>query len=137
MKSYTEYIWFNTKKKKELVHITDKIEEIVKKSGIKEGFCLISAMHVTASVFVNDYESGIMEDIIDWLEKLAPYKKDYKHHLTGEDNADAHLKSLLMHHQVIVPVTDGKLDLGPWQRIFYAEFDGQRRKRVVVKILGE
>ncbi|MEO0291064.1 MAG: secondary thiamine-phosphate synthase enzyme YjbQ [candidate division WOR-3 bacterium] len=137
MKSYTEYIWFNTKKKKELVHITDKIEDIVKKSGIKEGFCLISAMHVTASVFVNDYESGIMEDIIDWLEKLAPYKKDYKHHLTGEDNADAHLKSLLMHHQVIVPVTDGKLDLGPWQRIFYAEFDGQRRKRVVVKILGE
>ncbi|MEO0255421.1 MAG: secondary thiamine-phosphate synthase enzyme YjbQ [candidate division WOR-3 bacterium] len=137
MKSYTEYIWFNTKKKKELVHITDKIEEIVKKSKIKEGFCLISAMHVTASVFVNDYESGIMEDIINWLEKLAPYKKDYKHHLTGEDNADAHLKSLLMHHQVIVPVTDGKLDLGPWQRIFYAEFDGQRRKRVVVKILGE
>lgn len=137
MKSYTEYIWFNTKKKKELIHITDRIEEIVKKSGIKEGFCLISAMHVTASVFVNDYESGIMEDIMDFLEKIAPYRRDYKHHLTGEDNADAHIKSLLMHHQAIVPVTDGKLDLGPWQRIFYAEFDGQRRKRIIVKIIGE
>ncbi len=137
MKSYTEYIWFNTKKRKELIHITDKIQEIVDKSGIKEGFCLVSAMHVTAGVFVNDYESGIMEDIMEWLEKLAPYKRDYKHHLTGEDNADAHLKSLMIHHQVIVPVTDGKLDLGPWQRIFYAEFDGQRRKRMVVKVIGE
>jgi secondary thiamine-phosphate synthase enzyme len=137
MKSYTEYIWFNTKKKKELIHITNKIQEIVEKSKIKEGFCLVSAMHVTAGVFINDYEPGIMEDIIEWLEKIAPYKKDYKHHLTGEDNADAHLKSLMIHHQVIVPITDGKLDLGPWQRIFYAEFDGQRRKRMLVKIIGE
>ncbi len=137
MKSYTEYIWFNTKKRKELIHITDKIQEIVDKSGIREGFCLVSAMHVTAGVFINDYESGIMEDIMEWLEKLAPYKRDYRHHLTGEDNADAHLKSLMIHHQVIVPVTDGKLDLGPWQRIFYAEFDGQRRKRMVVKVIGE
>ncbi len=137
MKFYTEYIWFNTKKRKELIHITDKIQEIVDKSGIKEGFCLVSAMHVTAGVFVNDYESGIMEDIMEWLEKLAPYKRDYRHHLTGEDNADAHLKSLMIHHQVIIPVTDGKLDLGPWQRVFYAEFDGRRRKRMVVKVIGE
>ncbi len=137
MKSYTEYIWFNTKKRKELIHITDKIQDIVDKSGIREGFCLISAMHVTAGVFVNDYESGIMEDIMEWLEKVAPYRRDYRHHLTGEDNADAHLKSLMIHHQVIVPVTNGRLDLGPWQRIFYAEFDGQRRKRIVVKVIGE
>jgi len=137
MKSYTEYIWFNTKKRREFIHITDKIQEIVDKSKIKEGFCLVSAMHVTAGVFINDYESGIMEDIMEWLEKLAPYKKDYKHHLTGEDNADAHLKSLMIHHQVIIPVTNGKLDLGPWQRIFYAEFDGQREKRMVVKVIGD
>lgn len=137
MKSYTEYLWFNTKKLKEIIHITSKIEEIVKRSGIKEGFCLISAMHVTAAVYVNDNEEGIIEDIMEWLEKLAPFRKEYKHHLTGETNADAHLKSLLMHHQVIVPITQGRLDLGPWQRIFYAEFDGRRNKRVVVKVIGE
>ena len=137
MKSSTEYLWFNTDNKKELVHITETIREIVLNSKIKEGFVLISAMHITASVFVNDNEPGIFEDIWKWLEELAPFNKDYKHHNTGEDNGDAHLKSLLMHHQVIVPVTDGDLDLGPWQRIFYAEFDGQRKKRVVVKVMGD
>lgn len=137
MKSSTEYLWFNTDNKKELVHITETIREIVLNSKIKEGFVLISAMHITASVFVNDNEPGLFEDIWKWLEELAPFNKDYKHHNTGEDNGDAHLKSLLMHHQVIVPVTDGDLDLGPWQRIFYAEFDGQRKKRVVVKVMGD
>ncbi|GIW46371.1 MAG: hypothetical protein KatS3mg078_0248 [Deltaproteobacteria bacterium] len=137
MKSYTEYLWFNTKQRREIIHITDTVREIVKKSGIKEGLALVSAMHITASVYVNDLEEGLFEDIWEWLEKLAPYRRDYKHHRTGEDNGDAHLKSLLMHHQVIVPVTKGDLDLGPWQRIFYAEFDGQRRKRVIVKVIGE
>lgn len=137
MKSYTEYLWFNTKQRREIIHITDTVREIVKKSGIKEGLALVSAMHITASVYVNDLEEGLFEDIWEWLEKLAPYRIDYKHHRTGEDNGDAHLKSLLMHHQVIVPVTKGDLDLGPWQRIFYAEFDGQRRKRVIVKVIGE
>lgn len=137
MKAYTEYLWFNTEKKRELKHITETIDSIVKKSGIREGFVLVSAMHITASVFVNDNEQGLFDDIWEWLEKLAPYKDDYKHHNTGEDNGDAHLKNLLMHHQVIVPVTEGELDLGPWQRIFYGEFDGQRKKRVVVKVMGE
>jgi len=135
-KAYTEYLWFNTKKRRELIRITDKVQEAVKKSGIKEGLCLVSAMHLTASVFVQDDEEGLHEDIWQWLEKLAPFKQDYKHHLTGEDNADAHLKNLLTHLQVILPVTEGKLDLGPWQEIFYAEYDGQRPKRVVIKILG-
>ena len=137
MKTQTEYLWFNTKKRKELVHITDTVRDIVEKSKVKEGFVLISAMHITASVYVNDNEPGLFEDIWKWLEELAPFKEDYKHHNTGEDNGDAHLKNLLMHHQVIVPITDGDLDLGPWQRIFYAEFDGRRKKRVVVKVLGE
>lgn len=137
MKSLTEYLWFNAEKKKELFHITETIRDIVFKSEIKEGFVLISAMHITAAVYVNDNETGLFEDIWKWLEHLAPYDKDYKHHNTGEDNGDAHLKSLLMHHQVIVPVTNGDLDLGPWQRIFYAEFDGLRKKRVVVKVMGE
>lgn len=137
MKSYTEYLWFNTENRRELKHITPTISEILSKSGVKEGFILVSAMHITASVFVNDNEPGLFEDIWEWLEQLAPYRSDYKHHRTGEDNGDAHLKNLIMHHQVIVPVTDGELDLGPWQRIFYAEFDGQRKKRVVVKVMGE
>ncbi|MCD6594887.1 YjbQ family protein [bacterium] len=137
MKSHTEYLWFNTRNRKEFVNITDTIERIVGSSQVKEGLCLVSAMHITAGVFVNDEESGLKEDIWEILEKLAPYRKDYKHHLTGEDNGDAHLKSLLVHHQVVLPITDGKLDLGPWQQIFYAEFDGQRRKRVIVKIIGE
>ncbi|ABR29957.1 secondary thiamine-phosphate synthase enzyme [Thermosipho melanesiensis] len=136
MKSYTEYLWFNTKKRKELVRITDTIENIVKKSGIKEGFCLVSAMHITAGIIVNDDESGLHKDIWEWLEKLAPVA-EYNHHWTGEDNGDAHLKRILTHHQVVLPVTNGRLDLGPWEQIFYAEYDGQRRKRVVVKVIGE
>ena len=137
MKSYTEYLTFNTENKRELINITDKVSEALKKSGIKEGFCLVSAMHVTAGVFVNDDEDGLLEDLSEWLEKLAPYNPNYKHHRTGETNGDAHLKSLLIHHEVIIPVTNGRLDFGPWQQVFYAEFDGQRRKRVVIKIIGE
>ena len=137
MKSHTEYLWFDTGKRREFIHITDTVREIVKKSTVKEGMVLVSAMHITAAVYVNDLEEGLFEDIWDWLEKLAPYKKDYKHHQTGEDNGDAHLKNLIMHHQVIVPITKGDLDLGPWQRVFYAEFDGKRRKRVIVKVMGE
>ena len=137
MKSHTEYLWFDTEKRRQLVHITETVRNIVSESMVREGFVLISAMHITASVYVNDNEPGLFEDIWEWLEQLAPFKDDYKHHNTGEDNGDAHLKNLLMHHQVIVPITDGDLDLGPWQRIFYAEFDGKRRKRVVVKVMGE
>ncbi len=137
MKSYTEYITFNTRRRRELVHITDRVQEAVDKSGIREGMVLVSAMHITAAVFVNDNEPGLHQDIWDWLEDLAPYRPDYRHHRTGEDNGDAHLKSLLIHHQVILPVTDGRLDLGPWQRVFYAEFDGQRPKRMVIKVMGE
>ncbi|OGC85456.1 MAG: secondary thiamine-phosphate synthase enzyme [candidate division Zixibacteria bacterium RBG_16_48_11] len=137
MKTHTEYLWFNTKKHREYLNITEEIEKILDKSRIQEGFVLVSAMHITASVYVNDAESGLIADIDEWLEKLAPYRDDYRHHHTGESNGDAHLKNLLMHHQVLVPVTKGKLDLGPWQQIYYAEFDGQRRKRVVVKIMGE
>jgi len=137
MKSHTEYLWFNTSKRREFIHLTDTVREIVKKSTVKEGFVLVSAMHITAAVYVNDQEEGLFEDIWEWLENLAPYRKDYKHHQTGEDNGDAHLKNLIMHHQVIVPITKGELDLGPWQRVFYAEFDGKRKKRVVVKVMGE
>lgn len=137
MKTYTEYLWFNTKKHREYVNITPEIETILKKSGIKEGMILISAMHITAAVYVNDAESGLIQDIDQWLEHLAPFNPDYKHHRTGETNGDSHLKSLLMHHEVIVPVTGGNLDFGPWQQVYYAEFDGQRRKRVVVKVMGE
>lgn len=137
MKFTTEYLWFNTEKKREYINITDTVEEIVNKSGVKQGMVLVSAMHITASVYVNDAESGLIQDIDDWLEELAPFKQDYGHHRTGETNGDAHLKNLIMHHEVIVPITDGRLDLGPWQQIYYAEFDGQRRKRVIVKVMGE
>jgi secondary thiamine-phosphate synthase enzyme len=137
MKSYTEYLTFNTEKRRDLIRITDTVKEAVRKSGIKEGLCLVSAMHLTAAVIIQDDEEGLHEDIWEWLEKLAPFKPDYKHHRTGEDNGDAHLKNLLVHLQVVLPVTNGKLDLGPWQEIFYAEFDGQRPKRVVIKIIGE
>ncbi|MCR4417237.1 MAG: secondary thiamine-phosphate synthase enzyme YjbQ [Ignavibacteria bacterium] len=137
MKSYTEYLWFNTKKRREYINITREVEEAVSKSGVKEGMVLVSAMHITAGVYVNDAESGLIQDIDEWLEKLAPYNPNYRHHRTGEDNGDAHLKSLLIHHEVIVPITDGHLDLGPWQQIYYAEFDGQRRKRVIIKVIGE
>jgi secondary thiamine-phosphate synthase enzyme len=137
MKTHTEYLTFSTKKHREYVHITPQVEAIVKNSGIKDGMALVSAMHITAGVYVNDHESGLIEDIDEWLEKLAPFNRNYKHHQTGEDNGDAHLKSLIIHHEVIVPVTNGKLDFGPWQQIFYAEFDGQRDKRVIVKVMGE
>lgn len=137
MKTLTEYLWFETREKRELVRVTDTVSQLVRKSGIKEGMVLVSAMHITAGVFVNDNEPGLWEDIWAWLEQLAPARPEYKHHETGEDNGDAHLKSMLVHHQVIVPVTKGQLDLGPWQQIFYAEFDGQRRKRVIVKVMGE
>ncbi|MBI2861152.1 MAG: YjbQ family protein [Chloroflexi bacterium] len=137
MKAATEYLWFNTTRQREFINITDKVQQVVAQSGIQEGFVLVSAMHITAGVYVNDAESGLIADIEEWLEKLAPYRPDYRHHTTGETNGDAHLKSLLVHHQVIVPVTDGKLDLGPWQQVYYAEFDGRRRKRVILKVLGE
>ena len=137
MNSHTEYLTFNTRKHREYVHITPQVETILKKSGLKDGIVLVSAMHITAGVYVNDNESGLIEDIDAWLEKLAPFKQNYAHHETGEDNGDSHLKAILVHHQVILPVTNGRLDLGTWQRVFYAEFDGQRPKRVLVKIMGE
>jgi len=137
MKSYTEYLWFNTKKPREFINITEEVEKALEKSQIKEGLILVSAMHITAGVYVNDAESGLIADIEEWLEKLAPFRRDYRHHRTGESNGDAHLKNLLIGHEVIVPVTNGKLDFGPWQQVYYAEFDGQRRKRVLIKVLGE
>ncbi|NOY78656.1 MAG: YjbQ family protein [Calditrichaeota bacterium] len=137
MKFHTEYLWFQTKKHREYINITPQVEEALQKSGIREGMILVSAMHITAGVYVNDAESGLIQDIDQWLEGLAPYRADYRHHRTGETNGDAHLKSLLVHHQVIIPVTDGRLDFGPWQQVYYAEFDGQRRKRVIIKVMGE
>lgn len=136
MKFHTEYLTFHTRKHRTYVHITPQIETIVAKSSIKEGMVLVSAMHITAGVYVNDNESGLIEDIDEWLEKVAPFRENYKHHGTGETNGDSHLKALLIHHEVIVPITAGRLDFGPWQRIFYAEFDGQRDKRVIVKVMG-
>jgi secondary thiamine-phosphate synthase enzyme len=137
MKTATEYLWFSTKKHREYINITSTVQEIVKKSGVKEGMVLVSAMHITAGVYVNDAEDGLIQDIDEWLEGLAPFREGYRHHRTGETNGDSHLKSLLVHHEVTVPVTGGKLDFGPWQQIYYAEFDGQRRKRVIVKVMGE
>ena len=137
MSAHTEYLTFTTRQRRELINITEKLAEIVGRSRIQEGMCLVSAMHITAAIWVNDEESGLKQDLQKWLDELAPAKPDYLHHRTGEDNADAHLKRTLVHHQVILPVTAGKLDLGPWEQIFYAEFDGQRKKRVVVKVLGE
>lgn len=136
MKTYTSYLWFETRHKEEFVRITDEVEEAVEASGVKEGMVLVSAMHITAAVYVNDWESGLIQDIHEWLNHLAP-QSDYHHHQTGEDNGEAHLKNLILHHQVILPITGGCLDLGPWQQVFYAEFDGQRKKRVVVKVMGE
>jgi thiamine phosphate synthase YjbQ (UPF0047 family) len=156
MKTYTEYLYFNTKKKREYIRITDKVEEVVRLSEIRDGMALVSAMHITAGVWVNDAESGLLDDIDHWLESLTPYgaypqikwpapgdegpvnavRTEYLHHRTGEDNGDSHLKSILVHHQVIVPITDGRLDLGTWQQIYYAEFDGQRRKRLIIKVMG-
>ena len=137
MKTHTEYLTFNTRQRKELINITRNLDEIVVASKIQEGMCLVSEMHITAAIWVNDEEDGLKHDVMEWLEHLAPMKKEYRHHRTGEDNADAHLKRTLIHHQVILPVTKGQLDLGPWEQVFYAEFDGLRKKRVVVKILGE
>lgn len=137
MKTYTEYLWFETRQRQEFVRITDQVRAAVKKSGVKDGMALVSAMHITAGVYVNDWESGLIEDFQVWLEKLAPRGLPYRHHETGEDNADAHLKRTIMGQQVILPITGGDLDLGPWEQVFYAEFDGQRRKRVVIKIIGE
>ncbi len=137
MKSHTYYHVFETKKKREYIRVTDIVEEQLAKSGVKEGLCLVSAMHITAAVYVNDNESGLFQDIEEWLQKLAPEGPDYNHHRTGEVNGDAHLKNLLIHNQTVLPVTDGKLDLGPWQEVFYAEFDGRRKKRMIVKIIGE
>lgn len=137
MQFHTEYLIFNTAKHREYINITPKVEAALKKSGIQEGMILVSAMHITAGVWVNDAEEGLLADIDEWLEHLAPFRRDYRHHRTGETNGDSHLKSLLVHHQVIVPVTKGKLDFGPWQQIYYAEFDGQRSKRVIIKVMGE
>ncbi|HLI82553.1 MAG TPA: secondary thiamine-phosphate synthase enzyme YjbQ [Bryobacteraceae bacterium] len=137
MKFFTEYLTFNTRNHRDYINITKQVETILKKSGIAEGMILVSAMHITAGVWVNDAEDGLIADIDEWLEKLAPFRQDYRHHRTGESNGDSHLKSLLVHHQVIVPVTRSKLDFGPWQQIYYAEFDGQRAKRVIVKVMGE
>ena len=137
MKFHTKYLTFQTKKHREYLNITPEVEEALRESGIQEGMILVSAMHITAAVYVNDAESGLIQDIDEWLETLAPYNADYRHHRTGETNGDSHLKSLLMHHEIIVPVTNGRLDFGPWQQIYYAEFDGQRPKRLVIKVMGE
>jgi secondary thiamine-phosphate synthase enzyme len=137
MKCKTEYISFNTQRRREYINITQRVADVVAASDIAEGMVLVSAMHITAGVFVNDAEQGLLADIDEWLEDLAPLRDDYRHHHTGETNGDAHLKNLLVHHQVIVPITNGQLDLGPWQQIFYAEFDGQRCKRLIIKAMGE
>jgi secondary thiamine-phosphate synthase enzyme len=137
MRFATEYLWFETSKKREYINITERVRGVVSQSGVREGMVLVSAMHITAGVYVNDAETGLIQDIDRWLEELAPFDEHYRHHRTGETNGDAHLKSLLVHHEVIVPVTAGGLDLGPWQQIYYAEFDGRRRKRVIIKVMGE
>jgi secondary thiamine-phosphate synthase enzyme len=136
MQVFTDYLWFNTKKRQEFIRITDEVAAAVSKSGVKDGTVLVSAMHITSGVYVNDWEDGLIQDFQTWLEKLAPAGLNYRHHLTGEDNADAHLKRTIMGHQVVLPITDGKLDLGPWEQVFYAEFDGMRKKRVVIKVMG-
>jgi len=137
MRFYTEYLTISTKRHREYLNITPKVESALAKSGIREGMILVSAMHITAGVYVNDAEDGLIQDIDEWLERLAPFRQDYRHHRTGETNGDSHLKSILVHHEVIVPVTAGKLDFGTWQQVYYAEFDGQRPKRVIIKVMGE
>ena len=137
MKFFTDYLWFQADKRRDYVNITGKVQDTVSKSGVQEGMVLVSAMHITAGIWVNDAESGIIADIDEMLDTLAPYGRDYRHHRTGEDNGDAHLKSILVHNQTVLPITDGKLDLGPWQQVYYAEFDGRRKKRVVIKVMGE
>ena len=137
MKSYRKELWFDVKKRREFINITPEVEKCLAESGIKEGLLLCNAMHITASVFINDEESGLKEDFLKWLEELAPVRPEYKHHQTGEDNADAHLKRTIMGREVVVAITKGGLDFGPWEQIFYGEFDGQRKKLVLVKIIGE
>jgi secondary thiamine-phosphate synthase enzyme len=137
MTTLTDYLFFTTSHRREMIRITDEVAEIVRRSGVREGMVLVSAMHITAGVYVNDWEEGLIEDFGEWLEKLAPSGRNYHHHQTGEDNGDAHLKRSLIGHQVMLPITNGALDLGPWEQVFYAEFDGQRKKRVVVKVMGE
>ncbi|MFB3901984.1 MAG: secondary thiamine-phosphate synthase enzyme YjbQ [Acidobacteriota bacterium] len=139
MKSFREYLWFDTKTRREYINITSQVQDVVRKSGVQEGLCLVNAMHITASVYINDDESGLIQDYDDWLEKLAPHEpiSQYRHNRTGEDNGDAHLKRQIMGREVVVAITGGKLDFGPWEQIFYAEFDGRRRKRVMVKVIGE
>ena len=139
MKSYRQELWFETETRREFVHITPEVQKAVRESGVKEGLCLVNAMHITASGFINDYESGLRDDYEKWLEKLAPHAptSQYRHNDSGEDNADAHMKRQVMGREVVVAITQGKLDLGPWEAIFYGEFDGRRRKRVLVKIIGE
>jgi len=134
---YTDYIYITTEKRMDFVNITNDVQHIVQKSNIKEGLVLINPMHITSSVYVNDAESGLIEDFKQWLEQLAPAKPDYEHHMTGEDNADAHLKRVIMGQQVTMPITQGSLDLGTWEQIYYADFDGQRKKRIIIKIVGE
>ena len=137
MKFHTQYLTFTTRKEREYINITDKVEEAVQASGCREGMALVSAMHITAGVYVNDAEQGLIQDIDEWLETLAPRGPDYRHHRTGESNGDSHLKNLLIGHEVILPITAGRLDLGPWQQVYYAEFDGRRPKRVIIKVMGE
>jgi secondary thiamine-phosphate synthase enzyme len=137
MKFHTEYLTFNTRAHREYVNITGKVADAVAKSGCREGMALVSAMHITAGVYVNDAENGLIQDIDEWLDRLAPQGPDYRHHRTGEVNGDSHLKNLLVGHEVILPITDGRLDLGPWQQVYYAEFDGKRPKRLVIKVMGE
>jgi len=137
MKVHTEYVTFTTRREREYVNMTAAVEAAVANSGCTEGMALVSAMHITAGVYVNDAESGLIQDIDEWLERLAPRGPDYRHHRTGEDNGDSHLKNLLIGHEIILPITKGTLDLGPWQQVYYAEFDGRRPKRVVIKIMGE
>ena len=139
MKAHTQYLSFNSENRQEFINITPQVEEALRKSGVKEGLCLVNTMHITASVFINDDEGGLHKDFEKWLEKLAPHApiSQYSHNLTGEDNADAHLKRTIMGREVVVAITKGKLDFGPWEQIFYGEFDGRRRKKVLVKIIGE
>jgi secondary thiamine-phosphate synthase enzyme len=137
MKFHTQYLTFTTRKEREYINITDKVEEALRASGCREGMVLVSAMHITAGVYVNDAEQGLIQDIDEWLEALAPRGPDYRHHRTGESNGDSHLKNLLIGHEVILPITGGRLDLGPWQQVYYAEFDGRRPKRVIIKVMGE
>lgn len=141
MRVHTDYLEIETRKRYEMVHITSEVERVVRESGISDGLCFVTPMHITAAIYVNDNESGLIHDIGEWLEKLAPSLRtaphaDYRHHQTGEDNADAHLKALLLHHETTLPVSDGALELGTWQRVFYAEFDGQRKKKILIKVMG-